>query len=406
LKGVTEDENEREDKPYVSIDDGKENRIPCDRFPSVGGPMSKRSDNSRARRAKRDWTKGNRGRVSRLESKGKKEEDFDDVLSGRESMRPRAITIDDEGDIDDLPKGEVIRAQSGLYEIALEGGEDVLSCRVKRGASTENNDATLVTVGDQVRVQPLEDGHGLIHHIEERASVIGRAGTGSKRGGHQVIAANLELLFCVLSAERDDVRQTVIDRYIVGALLGGVEPVIILNKIDTADEEFQEMLEEGLGIYVDLGYDVIFTSATEDVGIDAIREFVRGKTAALVGQSGVGKSTLVNAVLGREERLTAEVRSRDRRGRHTTTSSEIIPVPGGGRLIDTPGLREFGIWDLEPEELDGYFVEFLDYLQDCKYLPCTHTHEPECAVKKAVEDGKIDPGRYASYLSLYASLES
>lgn len=368
--------------------------------------MSKRSENSRARRAKRDWTKGNRGRVSRLESKGKKEEDFDDVLSGRESMRPRAISIDDEGDIEDLPQGEVIRSQSGLYEVALEGDTGVLACRVKRGASTGNNDATLVTVGDRVRVQPLEDGHGLIHHVEERASVIGRAGTGSKRGGHQVIAANLELLFCVISAERDNVRQTVIDRYIVGALLGGVEPVIILNKIDTADEEFQEMLEEGLGIYVDLGYDVIFTSATEDVGIDAVRDFVRGKTAALVGQSGVGKSTLVNAVLGREERLTAEVRASDRRGRHTTTSSEIIPVPGGGRLIDTPGLREFGIWDLEPEELDGYFVEFLDYLQDCKYLPCTHTHEPDCAVKQAVEEGKIDPGRYASYLSLYQSLES
>lgn len=367
--------------------------------------MAKKSGNSRARRAKRDWTKGNRSRVSRLESKGKKEEDYDDVLSGRASMRPRAISIDDTGDIDELPRGEVLRAQSGLYDVDLEEFDGTVACRVKRGASTENNDATLVTVGDMVRVQPLEEGHGLIHHVEERKSVVGRSGTGAKRGGHQVIAANLELLFCVVSAERDDVRQTVIDRYIVGALLGGVEPVIILNKIDTADEEFQEMLEEGLGVYVDLGYDVIFTSATEEVGIDAVRDFVRGKTAALVGQSGVGKSTLVNAVLGRQEREVGEVRASDRRGRHTTTNSEIVPVPGGGRLIDTPGLREFGIWDLEGQELDGYFVEFLDYLQECRYTPCTHTHEPGCAVKEAVEQGKIDQGRYVSYLSIYESLE-
>ncbi len=367
--------------------------------------MAKKEGSHQARRAKKEWTKGGRGRVSRLESIGGDEANFDDIVSGQQSMRPRGVEIDAEKELGDLLRGEVIRSQSGLYTVALDDGDQILDCRVKRGASTENDDATLVTVGDRVRLQDLEEENGLIHHVEERKSVIGRVGTGSKKGGHQVIAANLDLLFCVVSAERDNVRQTVIDRFIVGALLGEVEPVIILNKIDTADDEYLEMLEEGLGIYPDLGYEVIFTSATEDAGIDAVRAFVSGKTAALVGQSGVGKSTLVNAVLGRKEREVGEVRARDRRGRHTTTSSEIIEIPGGGRLIDTPGLREFGIWDLEGQELDGYFVEFLDHLQECKYLPCTHTHEPECAVKDAVETGEIDPGRYASYLSIFESLE-
>ena len=367
--------------------------------------MAKKGGSHRARRAKKEWTKGRKERVSRLESIGRDEENFDDIVTGQQSMRPLGVEIDSEGEYGDLPRGEVIRSQSGLYRVDLRESDEMLDCRVKRGASTENEDATLVTVGDIVRAQPLEEGNGLIHHVEERTSVIGRAGTGSKRGGHQVIAANLDLLFCVVSAERDNVRQTVIDRFIVGALLGEVEPVIILNKIDTADDEYLEMLEEGLGVYLDLGYEVIFTSATEDAGIDAVREFVSGKTAALVGQSGVGKSTLVNAVLGRREREVGEVRARDRRGRHTTTSSEIIDIPGGGRLIDTPGLREFGIWDLEGQELDGYFVEFLDHLQECRYLPCTHTHEPGCAVKEAVEAGEIDPGRYVSYLSIFESLE-
>lgn len=368
--------------------------------------MSKKGKSHQVRRAKKEWTKRNRSRVSRLEQLGSDEENFDNITSGQQAMRPKGVEIDGEGNHDDLQRGEVVRSQSGLYTVALDRDNERVDCRAKRGASTENESTTLVTVGDRVRVQLLEEGKGLIHHVEERKSVIGRAGTGAKKGGHQVIAANLDLLFCVVSAERDNVRQSVIDRFIVGALLGEITPVIVLNKIDTADEEYLEMLEEGLEIYPDLGYEVIFTSATEDWGIEAIHQFTAGKTAALVGQSGVGKSTLVNAVLGREEREVGEVRARDRRGRHTTTNSEILPLPGGGRLIDTPGLREFGIWDLEGEELDGYFVEFLDHLQDCKYLPCTHTHEPACAVKVAVEAGEIDPGRFESYLSIFASLSS
>lgn len=367
--------------------------------------MSKRKGSNRARRARKDWTKGNRERVSRMSTSEGEDSHHDSVAAGHERMRPRAITIDDGGNAESLPKGEVFRTQSGVYGVRLPENGQTLSCRVKRGASTENDDATLVTIGDIVRVQPLEDDHGLIHHVEARNTLIGRSGTGRRQGGRQVIAANPDQILCVTSAEREDFRLTVIDRFIVGALLGEVTPIIVVNKMDTTDEEFADALRDGLALYTELGYTVVFISAKSGEGIEELRAICRDKTSALVGQSGVGKSTIANAMLGRDVRETGEVRETDRRGRHTTVGSEILDLPGGGRLIDTPGLREFGIWDLEPQELDGYFVEFLDYLQDCKYLPCTHTHEPGCAVIGAVDEGLIDEGRYASYLAILDTLE-
>ena len=140
--------------------------------------------------------------------------------------------------------------------------------------------------------------------------------------------------------------------------------------------------------------------------MEDLKEAIAGMTCVLAGHSGVGKSTIANAILGQTVRRTGEVRDRDRRGVHTTIDSVMLPIPSGGYLIDTPGMREFGIWDLEPEELDAYFVEFLDHLQQCRYLPCTHTHEPGCAVVAAVERGEIDEGRYASYLSIFDSLKN
>lgn len=343
--------------------------------------------------------------MSRMSTAEGDDANRDSMTVGQERMRPRAITIDEAGNTGRLPRGEVVHSQSGVYTVRIAENRQTFSCRVKRGASTENADATLVTIGDIVRVQPLEDGHGLIHHIESRKTLIGRSGTGRHQGGRQVIAANLDQILCVASAEREDFRLTVIDRFIVGALLGEVTPIIVVNKIDTADEAFAQALTEGLSLYLDLGYQLIFMSARSGEGIAELREICRDKTSALVGQSGVGKSTIANAMLGREARETGAVRETDQRGRHTTVGSEILDLAGGGRLIDTPGLREFGIWDLEPQELDGYFVEFLNYLQNCKYLPCTHTHEPGCAVIQAVEEGVIDEGRYTSYLAIFDTLQ-
>lgn len=354
---------------------------------------------SRLRRTRKDWIKGNRDRAARVDA-----DDESVQLGGREKMRPKAIAIDEMSDVGDLPRGQVIQSVSGRYDVKLEEAGEVISCNIKRGASTENEQSTLVAIGDFVRIQPLEDQRGLIYHIEQRQSHLGRDASGNK-GMEHVIAANVDLLLCVAAADRADFRRTIIDRYVVAALLGEVTPVIILNKVDTVEGELRQLLFEEIEIYEDLGYQTFHISAQTGEGIEALREFIAGATAVLVGQSGAGKSTITNALLGYNARRTSEVRGKDNRGTHTTIDSVMLPLPSGGYLIDTPGLREFGIWDLAPEELDGYFVDFHDFLRNCRYLPCTHTHEPGCAVRRAVEEGDIEEGRYLSYLAIFESLE-
>lgn len=365
----------------------------------MASSSSRGGKHSRLRRAQKDWVKGNRERAQRIDPEA------EGAAAGRERMKPKAITLEADGNVIALPRGRVMLAESGRYDVRLDEGGEVLNCKVKRGASTENELSTLVVVGDFVRVQPLEDGRGLIHHVEERATHLGRNAAG-REGMEHVIAANVDLLVCIVSADRPNFRRTIIDRYIVSALLGHVKPLVVMNKMDTVEGELDELLREEMAIYEDLGYQTLFTSTVTGEGIEELASAIAGITTVLVGHSGVGKSSLTNVLLGRNERRTGEVREKDRRGTHTTIGSAMMPLPDdGGYLIDTPGMREFGIWDLEPEELDGYFVEFQDYLQQCRFLPCTHTHEPGCAVIAAVEEGEIDEGRYASYLNIFESLK-
>jgi ribosome biogenesis GTPase len=351
------------------------------------------------RRAQKEWIKGNRARANRIDA------DDESIQGGHGKMRPKAVSFNEATDLEEMARGQVVETVSGRYDVKLDETDTVLCCNTKRGASTENDRSTLVAVGDYVRVQPLEEGRGLIVHVEERRSHLGRNVAG-REVMEQVIAANVDNLLCIAGADRPDFRRTILDRYIVAAHLGNVQPVVVLNKIDAVNDELMRLLHEELEIYEQLGYPTYYVSALADVGMDQMRETIGGATNVLVGQSGVGKSTIANALLGYEARRTSQVRESDKRGTHTTISSVILPLPDGGALIDTPGIREFGIWDLEPEELDGYFVEFEDFLQQCRYLPCTHTHEPDCAVQAAVEEGLIDEGRFMSYLSIFESLQA
>ena len=155
-------------------------------------------------------------------------------------------------------------------------------------------------------------------------------------------------------------------------------PIIVLNKIDSISGELKDMIYEEMEIYNKLGYKLLFISCLKKTGIKELQKVLKNKISSLIGQSGVGKSTLANILTKNNDQKVGEVRVSDSRGRHTTIGSKLLELKSGGRLADTPGLREFGIWDLLPEELDGYFVEFKDFLQNCKFKPCTHTHEPEC----------------------------
>ncbi|MCE7934577.1 MAG: ribosome small subunit-dependent GTPase A [Chlorobi bacterium CHB2] len=353
----------------------------------------------RTNRPYRDWVKGERKRPRGIDA------DDETVRTGHEGMRPKGITLasrSEEGE----ESGQVIAARSGRYDIQLEGEEGaILRCQIKRGITTDNPNTTLVAIGDRVKLQRVNTEEGVITHVLERVSHLGRTKSADK-GVEHIIAANVDLLLCTTAADRPDFRRTIIDRFIVAALLGDIQPIIIVNKIDTANQEIREILEEELSVYPPLGYPVLMLSAQSGEGMDELQRQLVGKTAVLAGQSGVGKSTLMNVLVGTEQRRTAEVRDSDRRGVHTTVDSVLHQLPTAGRLIDTPGIREFGIWDLRPEELDGYFVEFLDHLRDCRFHPCTHTHEPGCAVQLAVESGSIDPGRYASYRAIFESLRS
>src|SRR5688500_9750864 len=294
----------------------------------VGG-----SKHSRLRRARKDWIKGDRERLSRIDA------DDESVVGGREAMRPRVITIDDAGTAHELPLGQVVLAESGRYEVRLVESDATLTCQVKRGASTENSLSTLVVIGDFVHVQALDEGRGLIAHVDERRSRIGRTAAGRK-GMEQVVAANVDVILCTIAADRPDFRRTVIDRYIVASHLGGAEPIVVVNKIDTIDEVLGDLVQEEMEVYERLGYEIYYVSAVTSEGLEELREAIAERTAVLVGQSGAGKSTITNALVGDGQRRTGEVREKDRRGVHTTVDSAMIPLEGGGHLIDTPGLRE------------------------------------------------------------------
>lgn len=397
--------------------------------------MYKKKD--KLNKVRKDWIKGERS--------FNKHRSFDeDKFENKQKIKPKNIDISRIDDYDNLPLGLVIQCESGRYFVELLGQQNdkskiiktnfnknesflnkesntidinvdkskkvdknekiIISCQIKRGVSGDNDNSTIVVIGDKVRVQRIDDFRGLICYIEKRKTHLGRK-TRKDNNTEQVIAANIDSLVCLISADRPDFRRNIIDRFIVAALLGEVEPIIVLNKIDSISGELKDMIYEEMEIYNKLGYKLLFISCLKKTGIKELQKVLKNKISSLIGQSGVGKSTLANILTKNNDQKVGEVRVSDSRGRHTTIGSKLLELKSGGRLADTPGLREFGIWDLLPEELDGYFVEFKDFLQNCKFKPCTHTHEPECAVIKAVESGKIDEGRYDNYLSIFESLK-
>jgi len=216
------------------------------------------------------------------------------------------------------------------------------------------------------------------------------------------LVSNVDQVIIVHSAAEPFYSRGSIDRYLIAADQGELQPILVINKIELMVEE---MLEEDLAVYRDmLEIPVLFMSVVKGKGVSELIALCAGKTSVLVGPSGVGKSSIINAMFGSEIQITGEISDKYQKGKHTTTTASLLALPDNGCLIDTPGLREFGVSNVPVEELPFFFHDFDEYYPQCKYLPCTHTHEPNCAVKTAVEEGLIDELRYESYLKILESI--
>ena len=219
----------------------------------------------------------------------------------------------------------------------------------------------------------------------------------TSRGRQHVLVANVDQLVIVTSAAEPRLKPNLIDRLLVTAEKGGIRPIICINKIDLVEPADLMPL---VGVYAQLGYDVLLVSATTGIGIERLRERLAGAESVVTGQSGVGKSSLLNAVEPGLDLRVQTVSEETQKGRHTTTTAELIPLSFGGYVVDTPGIRQFQLWDVIPEEVAGFFRELRPYVSRCRFPDCTHTHEDNCAVKDAVADGWIDARRYESYVQI------
>lgn len=304
--------------------------------------------------------------------------------------------------------GLVVKEQSGFFWVEAEDGK-VYICRLRGRLLEEAQASDIAAIGDHVTIELNDDGTGTIESVAERTSVISRAlrtegnrGAGSPEREH-VIIANADQALFVFAAAQPLPSLRMVDRFLVIGEKAGIDHIIlVLNKIDL-DEDGES--RRRFGLYERLGYSVLATSALEGTGIDELRERLIGKVSAFTGPSGVGKTSLLNRIQPGLGRAVKSVSRYHQEGIHTTRDSELVKLDAGGYVADTPGLRTLTIWDVEPEELDAYFVEIAEYVPKCRFADCTHRSEPGCAVRQAVEQGEISRGRYKSYLALREELE-
>lgn len=311
-----------------------------------------------------------------------------------------------EGDVGQSVEGLVVRSTGSWYDVRLDD-ERMVMARVRGRFRLEERDVTNpVAVGDRVTLRLDDDGTGLITDLHDRTNKLSRRAAGRRASREHVLVANVDHAWCVQSSKLPAFTPGFVDRFLVMAEAYGIPAGIILNKVDLIrTEEHAEAMGYWQELYREIGYPVLLTSAEDGTGIEDLRERLDGRISVVAGPSGVGKSSLLNTVDPELELRTGGISEKSRKGRHTTTFAELHRV-AGGYVVDTPGIREFGVRDMEPEELSGYFVEFREHLGECHFQPCTHDHEPGCAVKAAMDDGEISPERYLSYLNILESLRS
>ena len=296
-------------------------------------------------------------------------------------------------------KGIVIKNTGSWYTVLTDEGQQVDS-KIKGNFRLKGIRSTNpVAVGDRVEIVPNQEGTAFITAIEERRNYIIRKSPNLSKQSH-IIAANIDMACLVVTVNRPQTSTTFIDRFLASAEAYRIPVTLVFNKCDILSPEERHYQQMVIELYESIGYTCREVSAATGDGIDKLRALLKGKTTLFSGNSGVGKSTLLNRLIPGVELRTAEISDAHNTGMHTTTFSEMLRLPDGGWAIDSPGIKGFGTFDMEPGELTSYFRDIFHFAQDCRFSNCTHTHEPGCAVLKAVEEHYIAASRYQSYLSM------
>lgn len=301
-------------------------------------------------------------------------------------------------------RGLVIKNTGSWYLVKTDDGRYV-ECKIKGNFRLKGIKSTNpVVVGDYVQIVDNNDNAAFITEIEDRKNYIVRRASNLSKQSH-ILAANLDQCMLIVTVNYPETSTTFIDRFLASAEAYRVPVKLIFNKVDRYSQEEVNYMDALINLYTNIGYECFKISAKENIGLDEINRELNGKVTLLSGNSGVGKSTLINAILPEESQKTREISVMHNKGMHTTTYSEMFPVDGEGYIIDTPGIKGFGSFDMDEEEMSHYFKEIFKFSVDCKYGNCTHRHEPGCAVIKAVEDNYISQSRYNSYLNMLEDKE-
>ncbi len=297
--------------------------------------------------------------------------------------------------------GRVMSLRSGFYHVYLDDGREI-TCHPRGKLKQRRRDEVredIIAMGDLVKVTIQSDGKGAIEEVTSRSNALIRA----KGVYKQILLANPDQIVLVFSCAQPDPHLRMLDRFLVICEQQEIDVLIAANKVDLVGEE---KARELFGMYEKIGYQVLYTSAKNDLGIEALRDYLQDRLSGLVGPSGVGKSSLLNAIQPSLGLAISQVSESTSKGRHTTVVRRLFPLEVGGFVADLPGIRMLSLWDIEPEELDGYFPELRELVADCQFSDCSHVNEPDCAVKKAVSNGEVHYERYESYLRMrYGEVE-
>jgi len=305
-------------------------------------------------------------------------------------------------------QGLVVREQSGFFTVEVADGR-LYTCRLRGRLLEDAQSSDIAAIGDQVNISTADDGTGAIEEVLPRKSALSRAvrTTGVRGAGQaereQVIIANADQAIFVFAATQPTPNFKLLDRFLVAGEASDIEHlIIVVNKIDL---ESQDIVTKRFEPYVKMGYPILYTSAILEQGVMDLRDLLKDRISVFTGPSGVGKSSLLNQIQPDLGRAVKAVSANSGEGIHTTRDSALIKLENGGYIADTPGIRSLTVWDVEPDELDAYFVDIAAHLHECRFADCTHTNEPRCGVRAAVEAGAISEHRYRNYLDLRDELK-